>query len=560
MSVRSSIEPLRVRHFRALWTAAIFSNVGSFLQAVAASWAMLELTGSPLWVGLMAASSTLPLLFLALPAGAIADLFDRRRILLISQTIMGASALAMAMFWHFDVITPGILLTLGLALGVGLALNMPAWQAMVPDLVPRGMVADAVALNSVAFNVARAVGPALGGVIVATAGPGLAFTLNSVSFLGVIAVVFTFRPASPGDLGNETVGSAIAVGLRYARYTPPFRKLLGIAAGFAITSAVVQSLLPNVTADTLEAGASTFGLLLGAMGAGALVGAFSRRWGLERLAANMVPISVAIFGVAGLTVGVSRTVWLTGAALALAGVFWVWALSTLNATVQLMSPQWVRGRAMSLYTLAFVGFLPLGSIIGGAIGDVIGAANSVAFMSLGTIVLGIVFARVGIPELGEGVPDKPPEDWIMQPHADHMVGGPVMVINTWVIRHAELEPFLSVMNELRRVRLRTGAYEWGLYRNADDPHRMSEFMWLTSWEDHIRQHHRIDAAAVDVIRRASRFDRSDSPQTRHLVAVPVEPGELPVWEELLAVHDDLHATDGSIPLDADDPVKATPAG
>ncbi|MCP3974266.1 MAG: MFS transporter [bacterium] len=555
--MRSSIEPLRVRHFRALWTAAIFSNVGSFLQAVAASWAMLELTGSPLWVGLMAASATLPLLFLALPAGALADLFDRRRILLIAQTIMGGAAVAMAMFWYFDVITPGILLALGLALGVGLALNMPAWQAMVPDLVPRGMVADAVALNSVAFNVARAVGPALGGIIVATAGPGLAFTLNAISYLGVIAVVFTFRPASQGDLGDETVGGAIAVGLRYARYTPPFRKLLGIAAGFAITSAVVQSLLPNITVDTLRAGATTYGYLLGAMGAGALVGAFSRRLGLERLGARMVPVSVAVFGVAGLTVGLSRTVLLTGAALVVAGVFWVWSLATLNATVQLMAPQWVRGRAMSLYTLAFVGFLPLGSIIGGAIGDITSAANSVAFMSVGTIVLGVIFARIGIPALGEGAPSAPPEDWVMQPHADHLVGGPVMVVNTWVIRHAELEDFLSAMNELRQVRLRTGAYEWTLYRNAEDPHRMSEFMLLNSWADHIRQHHRIDAAAVDVIRRVSTFDRSGGPKTRHLVAVPVDTDELPAWEELLAVHDELHASDGSIPLDADDPVRTT---
>jgi MFS family permease len=559
MSMRSSIEPLRVRHFRALWTAAIFSNVGSFLQAVAASWAMLELTGSPLWVGLMAASATLPLLFLALPAGAIADLFDRRRILLIAQSIMGGSAVAMAVFWYLEIITPGILLALGLALGVGLAVNMPAWQAMVPDLVPRGMVADAVALNSVAFNVARAVGPALGGLIVATSGPGLAFALNAVSYVGVIAVVFTFRRADPGDLGDETVGGAIAVGLRYARYTPRFRKLLAIAAGFAITSAVVQSLLPNVTADALESGASTFGYLLGAMGAGALVGAFTRRPGLERLDARMVPISVSMFGLAGVTVGLSRTVWLTAAALVVAGVFWVWALATLNATVQLMSPKWVRGRAMSLYTLAFVGFLPLGSIIGGAIGNVVGAANSVAILSVGTLSLGVVFARIGIPRLGEGIPDEPPADWVTQPHADHMRGGPVMVINTWVIRHAELAAFLGVMDELRQVRLRTGAYEWTLYRNAADPHRMSEFMLLGSWEDHIRQHRRIDAAAVEVIRRASAFDRGDGPKTRHLVAVPVDPDELPEWEELLAVHDDLHETDGSIPLDATDPVRA-PAG
>jgi len=558
MSMRSSIGPLRVRHFRALWVAAVFSNVGSFLQAVAASWAMLELTGSPLWVGLMAASATLPLLFLALPAGALADLVDRRRILLIAQSIMGAAAVAMAVAWYMDIIGPGLLLGLGLALGVGLALNQPAWQAMVPDLVPRGMVADAVALNSVAFNVARAVGPALGGIIIVTNGPGLAFALNAVSFIGVIGVVFTFRPAVPDDLGDESVGNAIAVGLRYARYTPPFRRLLAIAAGFAVTSAVVQSLLPNITVDALGSTASTYGFLLGAMGVGALVGAFTRSFGLERLGAAMVPLSIAAFGVAGIVVGMSRLVPLTALALLIAGLLWVWSLATLNATVQLMTPQWVRGRAMSLYTLAFVGFLPLGSIIGGALGNVIGAAEATAVMSVATVVLGLAFTRIGIPALGEGATSDPPADWVAQPHAAHMEGGPVMIVNTWVIPHEELAEFLTTMNELRHVRLRTGAYQWRLYRNAEDPHRMSEFMLLSSWEDHIRQHHRMDAAAVDVIRRASSFDQSGGPQTRHLVALSVDPGSLPEWDQLLAVHDDLHASDGSIPLDVNDPVKAAP--
>ncbi len=558
--MKSSIDPLRIRHFRALWTASVFSNIGTFLHAVAASWAMLELTGSPLWVGLMAASSTLPLLFLALPAGAMADLVDRRRILLIAQSVMGVAAVAMAVFWYLDIISPGLLLGLGLVLGAGLALNQPAWQAMVPDLVPRGMVADAVALNSVAFNVARAVGPALGGVIVATSGPGLAFALNAVSFLGVIVVVWTFRPATASALGSEPVGSAIAVGLRYARHTPPFRKLLGIAAGFAVTSAVVQSLLPNLTADALDSNATTYGFLLGAMGVGALIGAFTRRYGLDRLSGAMVPVSIAMFGVAGIITGVSRLIPLTAAALVLAGVCWVWSLATLNATVQLMSPQWVRGRAMSLYSLAFVGFLPIGSIIGGGLGNVIGAAESIAVMSVGTVILGLTFTRVGIPGLGDSVPGEPPADWVTQPHAEHHRGGPVMVINTWVIRHAELAEFLTAMNDLRRVRLRTGAYEWTLYRNAEDPHRMSEFMLLTSWQDHIRQHHRIDAAAVEVIRRASGFDRTGRPQTRHLVAVSVDPERLPEWEQLLAVHDDLHASDGSIPLDKDDAVKVPPRG
>lgn len=529
--------------------ASVVSNVGSFLQAVAGGWLMLELTGSALWVGLMAASSTLPLLFLALPAGALADMFDRRRILVISQGLMGSAAMGMAVLAYFDLITPGLLLTLGLVLGTGLALNIPAWQAMVPDLVPRGLVASAVALNSVSFNVARAVGPALGGLIVAAAGPDLAFFLNGVSFVGVIAVVLSWRGSSRSADAPDPMRNAIALGLRFARFTPPFRRLLAVAAGFALTSAVVQSLLPNVTEEALGGGATMYGFLLGMMGLGALMAAFTRQMIQQRIGRGMVPSAIVGFGLAGLAVGMSRQPMITGLGMFVAGIFWVWTLATLNATVQLLAPAWIRGRAMSLYTLSFVGLLPIGSIAGGALGDLIGSAEAVAVLSGGAILFGLGVMRLGVPGLGEVVATDPPPEWNLEPHDFDMSGGPVLVITTWVIRHAQLEDFLKVMDRLRLVRLRTGAYRWHLYRNADDPHRMTEVMVLNSWQDHIRQHQRIDAEAVEAIRTAAAFDRDGGPISRHLVAVEVaDPESRPHWEELLAVHRNMHDRDGSLPL------------
>ncbi|MDH3606991.1 MAG: MFS transporter, partial [Acidimicrobiia bacterium] len=462
----SSVEPLRHARFRSLWMASVVSNVGSFLQSVAAGWLMLELTHSALWVGLMAASSTLPLLFLALPAGALADMVDRRKILLISQGLMGSAAFGMALLAFFDLITPGLLLTLGLLLGTGLALNIPAWQAMVPDLVPRGLVASAVALNSVSFNVARAVGPALGGLIVATAGPDLAFFINGASFIGVIGVVLSWRGVEAQAEAPDSMRSAIALGLRFARFTPPFRRLLAVAAGFALTSATVQSLLPNVTEEGLAGGATLYGFLLGAMGLGALAAAFSRQTMQRRLGRLMAPVSMIGFGMAGLGVGFSRQAALTALSMFVAGIFWVWTLSTLNATVQLLAPGWIRGRAMSLYTLAFVGILPVGSIIGGAIGDLIGAPEAVALQSLAAIGLGLVAVRTGVPGLGEIVATEPPADWDLEPHGFEMIGGPVMVVSTWMIRHAELEEFLDEMDRLRVVRLRKGAHRWRIFREA----------------------------------------------------------------------------------------------
>lgn len=545
----SSIDPLRIERFRSLWLASVVSNVGSFLQAVAAGWLMLELTRSPFWVGLMAATATLPLLFLALPAGALADMVDRRKLLLISQSLMGCSAIGMAALSYLDLITAPILLALGLTLGVGLALNLPAWQAMVPDLVPRGLVASAVALNSVAFNVARAVGPALGGIIVATAGPDLAFLINGLSFIGVVIVIASWRGTRFGGSTPDSLSNSIALGVRFARFTPPFRRLMLVAAVFALTSAVVQSLLPNVTDESLDGDAFVYGLLLGAMGLGALLAAFTRGKMQTLLGRSMVPLSILGFGLAGMGVGVSTVIWMTAVAMFIAGVFWVWALSTLNATVQLMSPAWIRGRAMSLYTLAFVGVLPIGSIVGGIVGDVFGAGNAVAALSAIGTLAGLVWMRVGVPGLGEVVTEEPPPEWELEPHDVELSGGPVMIVNTWVIDESDLADFLDTMNRLRLVRLRTGAYRWRLYRNAGDAHRMTEMFILTSWQDHLRQHQRIDAEAADLIRMAVAFDKTGGPVNHHLVAVEVaSESDRPEWDELVAVHKDMHERDGSIPM------------
>lgn len=540
-----AVAPLKIREFRSLWIVSIFSNVGSFLQSVAGAWLMLELTGSATWVGLMVASSTLPLLFLALAAGAIADLVERSKVLLGSQVLMGGSAAAMAIMAFLDRMTPGVLLSLGLALGVGVAFNLPAWQAMVPDLVPRGMVASAVALNSVAFNTARAVGPALGGVIVATAGPGTAFALNAASYVGVIAVIARVRrKLRTADPQATSMSNAIALGIRFARFTRPFRMLLLLAAMFAITSSVVQAVLPSRT-EELGGSAGTYGVLLGAMGFGALVAAFARHGVVSRLGERSVPTTILLFGLSGIWLGIAPTTAVAIPALVLAGACWVWTLTTTNATAQLMSPEWLRGRTMSLYTLSFVGVVPLGSILAGALADQLGAGRATVLLSILTVLLGLAGPRLRLPALGEVVTPEFSEDRTMPPHVD-TEGGPVMIINTWEIDIAELDEFLEVMNEMRRVRLTTGAYRWRLYRNAEDPHRVSEIFLCISWEEHLAQHQRIDDASAEIIRRARSYGTGESPVTRHLVAIDVEHPE--DWEPLLAAHQEFHQVDGSIPL------------
>ncbi len=540
-----AVAPLKVPRFRALWSAAVFSNVGSFLQSVAASWLMLELTGSATWVGLMAAAATLPLLFLALIAGAVADIFDRRKVLLAAQTTMGAASASMALLTAIGRITPELLLGLGLLLGVGLAFNLPAWQATVPDLVPRGMVASAVALNSVAFNVARAIGPAIGGALIVTSGPAVPFAVNAVSYLGVIVVLAVLARRMPTpDRVESSMISAIGNGIRFARYTPAFRRLLGLAALFALTSAVVQAVLPNRT-EELGGGAAAFGFLLGAMGVGALVGAFSRGPVTSRLGRRSIPVTVAGFGAAGVLLGSAGSLWAAIVALLLAGMFWVWTLANLNATAQLMSPEWVRGRSMGLYTLAFVGFLPIGSIVAGVLADRIGAGGAEIVLSAGAVVLGLAAPFLRIPALGEV---RTPEFTRPRATPDHVVteGGPVLVMNTWRVDRERLAEFLERMQEVRLIRLRTGAYRWRLYRNAADPHELTEVFLVTSWEEHLAQHARIDDDSAAILRDTRRFDRTGAPSTVHLVAIDIEhPDD---WDRLAEEHRRFHESDGSIPM------------
>lgn len=543
----SSVAPLRIPRFRALWGASIFSNIGAFLQSSAAAWLMLELTGSATWVGLISASTSLPFLALALVAGAVADMFDRTRVLLVAQIVMGSAAAAMAVITFTGQVTPGRLLGLGLVMGVAGAFNLPAWQALVPDLVPRELVASAIALNSVAFNVARTVGPVLGGLLVATLGAQYGFGLNALSYLLVIVVLWWMSQRGQTAMARDQtpLATAIGLGIRYARYTRPFRRILLIGALFALTSAVVQTVLPSHTVR-LGGGSFAYGLMLGAMGLGAIVAAFTRRQVLERLGRNAVPITMTLFGVFGIGVGIATDPVMAGAFLVGAGACWVWTLTTLNASAQLLSPSWVRGRTMGLYTLSFVGVYPVGAILAGAIADAVGTPSAYVSLSAAGIILGLAATRSGLPVLSEIESPEFSTDRATPIHAAEESSGPVMILSSWMIDQENIDEFLKVMRELRIVRLRTGAYRWRLYREAGDPRRLTEAFLTVSWEEHLNQHARIDDASGQVIGRARAFDVRGEPITRHLLAVDTE--EPPNFDELLTAHSEMHAVDGSIPL------------
>jgi MFS family permease len=545
----SAVAPLRYGSFRTLWVASMLSAFGTFIQGLSSSQLMFDMTGSNTWVGMMVASTSLPLLFFALAAGALADMFDRAKLMLVAQAIMGGSALAMAIFTASGTITPGLLLGLGFVLGTGVALNLPTWQALLPEMVPRGLIASAVALQSAAFNVARAIGPALGGLVYAVLGAAVGFGINALTYGFVIAGLLMVRSTfEKRERDPASLGTAILLGIRYARFTPVFRRLLLLVSLFAITSSVVQSVLPGHN-EAIGGNATTLGILLGAMGAGALVGTAARQRLIDRLGQRAPILSIALFGLVGIGVGLAPSVAVASVFMFLSGAFWVLTLTNLNATAQLMAPEWIRGRAMSLYSFSFLGILPIGSILSGILADAVGTGTAIAILCSASVVLGAAVPLFKIPSLDEIESPEFSADRIAPIHEEGVEGGPVLILNTWKIDEDDFQEFTTVMNMVRLVRLRTGAYRWRLLRNVSEPTRLTELFAVGSWEEHLAQHRRIDDASADVIARARSFDRSGGPVTRHLISVDVE--DPPYFEELVITHEEMHQTDGSIPTMAD---------
>lgn len=366
------LSPLREPLFRTLWIAAVISYTGSWMQAVATGWLMTSLTSSPMWVSLVTVAVSLPVLVIALPAGALADIVDRRKFLLFTQSTMVAAATVLGVMTLTRTVTPQVLLVFTFLLGVGAVMNDPAWQSLTPDLVPPAKLAAAVALNSAGFNIARAVGPALGGLVIAaagsgtTAGSGWAFLLNAVSFFGVIIFLYTWKPAeSERHNGAATFRGAIAVGLRYARQEPRIRAVLARTLAFAFFASSFWALLPLIAS---KFGAEGFGAMLAFFGLGALGGAGVLSLARRRLSPDTVIFcATLVFAVALCGLVRAHTLAVASVFSAAAGMAWISILATLNTSAQTAAPSWVRARVISMYVLVLQGGLALGSALWGVV-------------------------------------------------------------------------------------------------------------------------------------------------------------------------------------------------
>jgi MFS family permease len=511
--------PLARTQFRRLWIATVLSDVGTWMHEVGAAWLMTLIAASALDVALVQTVSSLPVFLFALPAGALADLLDRRRLVIGVQCWMAAAAAVLGALALAGAVTPRVLLWLTFLLGVGAALNRPAFQSLIPEVVPRAEMPAAVALGSVGFNIARAAGPALGGLLLSLYGPSATFLLNAASFLGVLGVLAAWRrtPESRPALPAERFLGALRSGLRYARHSPNLRAVLARAAGFIFFASALWAMAPLVVREILGLGPGAYGAVVASIGAGAVAGALApsrlkRRFGTE------TRLRAATFLFAGGATALAFAPALPAACLAAmaCGAAWLILLSSFNSSAQLVVPAWVRARALSVYLLVFAGCMAVGSWTWGLVAARLGVRAALVLPALAACAALAPLSRWRI-QTGEGLDLSPSRHWPV-PHVPAPVEeerGPVLVTVEYRIDPARAAGFAAVMEKVGRARRRTGAMQWRLFEDVQEPGRYFESFLVESWAEHLRQHERITVLDRSLEEAAHAFHIGAGPPLVH---------------------------------------------
>ncbi|MDJ0780737.1 MAG: MFS transporter [Desulfosarcinaceae bacterium] len=523
----SAWQPLKQSLFRALWIASLASNIATWMHDVGAAWLMTSLAPSPLMVSMVQAATSLPLFALALPAGAFADVFDRRRLLLMTQGWMLLAAAGLAFLTFAGQTGPVLLLGFTIAIGVGTAFNAPAWQAIVPEIVPREDIPAAIALKSAGINLARAVGPALGGIVVAQFGPQAAFGLNALSFICVIIVLYSWkREERASSLPPEHLFAAMVAGLRYARHVNGFRSVLGRTLCFVFPASALWALLPLLARQELGMSATGYGVLLGGVGLGAVTGAlFLPRLRRKIAVDKLTAAATMVYALVLVALAMVRNAPLLVVVMLASGAMWITMLTALNVAAQSVAAGWVRARVLSVYLIFFYGSMAIGSLVWGALATALTMAP--VFM-LAAVLAGVgTVANRWLPLAStEGIDLSPSLHWPSPMIEDAAEGGagPVLVNIEYHIDSARDADFRRLMQSLRASRLRDGAIGWQLYSDPTVTGRYLEQFMVGSWLNHLRQHERVTASDAALQDRLRTFLQDGSePVVTHLIAKTTRP-------------------------------------
>ncbi len=523
-AVTSGFAPLRIPLFRDRWIASTISSVGTWMQDTAGTWLMTALTGSPLLIALMQTAASAPVLLLGLLAGATADIFDRRKLLIFWQAWMLGSVAVLAVLTLLGHVSPWALLAFTFLLNIGSAMNNPAWQAIVPELVSRDLIPDTVSLNAASNNLARAVGPALGGLMVAAfrtthGGAGSVFALNAFSFAGVIWVLVNWKrtPLFKSALPSERIAGSIRGGLRFVRYSPQLQASLVRAFTYCFFVSAIWSLLAVVARRDLKQGALGYGILNGSLGVGAVIAATQLPRLRRLLSADRILAAATILQALTLLVlAFIPNPWVVIPMLIVSGSAWTSAMSTINTSVQLSVPSWIAARALGSYMMIFQGGMALGSVLWGFLAEHTQTPYALATAAAGLLLTLPIVHRFKI--LQGPVPDFTPHRFsrpapefvgIASPEGDPD-DGPVRISIDYNIPLDQYALFTRLIHELRGVRLRDGALRWGIYRDARDPTHLNETFLMESWLDFLRARERVTAADTLIRDRVYALHQADT--------------------------------------------------
>jgi MFS family permease len=505
--------PLRHAVFRRIWLASLLSNLGLLIQGVGAAWAMTQMTSSADNVALVQTALMLPVMFISMPAGAIADMHDRRIVALISLAISFSGATALSLLFWFGMVTPDILLALCFVVGSGMALFGPAWQSSVSEQVPTETLPSAVALNGISYNIARSFGPAIGGVIVASAGAVAAFAANAILYVPLFTVLFLWRRAMPPSrLPRERLSRAIVSGVRYISNSPSIRIVLTRTLVMGILGGSVSALMPLVARDLLHGGAQTYGIMLGAFGMGAVIGALNIAEMRKRMTGEAAVRACALsMGGAIAAIAMSREPVLTAAALVVAGASWMLAVALFNIGVQLSAPRWVAGRSLAAFQAAISGGIALGSWGWGRLTDAAGVEAALLVSAGLMFVSPLLGLLLRMPRVGARNEDA---EVLADPEVQLSLtgrSGPLVVEIEYRVAQDNARAFHNVMQDVQLSRQRNGAYGWSIARDIADPELWTERYHCPTWFDYLRQRNRSTQSERALHQRAMDFHLGPDP-------------------------------------------------
>ncbi|MFA1625507.1 MFS transporter [Rhizobium mongolense] len=517
-----SFAPLRQPVFAVLWAATVLGNTGSFMRDVASSWLMTDLSAAPAAVAMVQAAGTLPIFLLAIPAGVLSDILDRRKFLIAVQILLASVSLTLMALAHTGLLTISSLIGLTFLGGIGAALMGPTWQAVVPELVPREDVKSAVALNSLGINIARSIGPAAGGLLLAAFGAAVTYGVDVATYVLVIAALIWWpRAKDANDALSEGFFGAFRAGLRYTRASPTLHVVLLRATIFFAFASAVWALLPLVARQLLGGDASFYGILLGAVGAGAIGGALVMPRLRQRFDADGLLLgSALVTALVMAALSLAPPQWLAVVILLFLGAAWITALTTLNGAAQAILPNWVRGRGLAVYLTVFNGAMTAGSLGWGAVGEVAGVSGTLVIGAGGLLVAGLIMHRIKLPS---GDADLVPSNHWPEPLVAEPVPhdrGPVLILIEYNVEKHHRTAFLHALDKMSHERRRDGAYGWGVTEDSADPQKIVEWFMVESWAEHLRQHKRVSNADADLQGQMLAYHSgTDKPVVRHFLAI-----------------------------------------